>query len=154
MDRYYVYCFVNEDWHDIFYIGKGCRNRYKDIETRNQHTKQIWLNHNCKTKILRDGLTEEEAFKVEHELKEWYKMNGSPIIDNEYSAFTQMQRAGIEKAKSRGTYKGRQPIKIDEEKFKSVCKRWRVGEITAKQAQKELDLKPDTFYRRVKQFKV
>lgn len=66
----------------------------------------------------------------------------------------QRQKEGIAIAKSQGKYKGKPPIKIDEKQFKAVCKRWRSGDITATQAMKELNLKPNTFYRRVKKLKV
>ena len=61
------------------------------------------------------------------------------------------QREGIEIAKSEGKYKGRKPVEIDEAKFKAVCARWRAGEITATAAMQEVGLKPNTFYRRVKE---
>lgn len=64
------------------------------------------------------------------------------------------QLAGIEIAKRNGVYKGRVPIKIDEKRFKAVCKRWRAGEITATAAMKELGLKSNTFYRRVKEWEL
>ena len=64
----------------------------------------------------------------------------------------QRQREGIEVAKMAGKYKGKPPMQIDERQFRSVCKRWRAGEITAAQAMKELNLKPNTFYRRVNQW--
>jgi len=47
--------------------------------------------------------------------------------------------------------KGRRPINVDPEAFDSILKRWRSGEITAKQAMNELGLKPNTFYRRVRE---
>lgn len=61
------------------------------------------------------------------------------------------QREGIEIAKSEGKYKGRKPIDYDEAQMKALCKKWRTGEITATAAMKELGLKPNTFYRRVKE---
>lgn len=54
------------------------------------------------------------------------------------------------KAKAAGRYKGRTPLAIDEEKFRAVCTRWRAGEMTAVAAMRLLGLKPNTFYRRVK----
>lgn len=66
----------------------------------------------------------------------------------------QRQKEGIAIAKAQGKYKGKPPIKIDEKQFKTVCKRWKNGEITATQAMKELDLKPNTFYRRVKELNI
>ncbi len=49
------------------------------------------------------------------------------------------------------TYKGRQPISIDEEALLRECKRWRAGEQTARETMNKLNLKPNTFYRRVKE---
>lgn len=63
----------------------------------------------------------------------------------------QRQREGIEIAKAAHKYKGKPPIKIDEKLFISTCQRWRNGDITATQAMKELKLKSNTFYRRVKE---
>lgn len=50
-----------------------------------------------------------------------------------------------------GKVKGRKPIEVDEELFDSILERWKSGEITARQAMAELNLKPNTFYRRVKE---
>ena len=63
----------------------------------------------------------------------------------------QRQREGIEIAKTEGKYKGRQPIEVDENAFREVCKAWRSGDITAVEAMKRVGLKPNTFYRRVKE---
>ena len=47
--------------------------------------------------------------------------------------------------------KGRKPIALDDDLFDCVVRRWQSGEITARAAMQELDLKPNTFYRRVKE---
>lgn len=70
-------------------------------------------------------------------------------LEREY--ILQRQREGIEIAKAEGKYQGRQPISVDESQFRRVCARWRAGEITARAAMAELHLKPNTFYRRVKE---
>ena len=69
----------------------------------------------------------------------------------ERDCILQRQREGIAIAKAEGKYKGRQPIAVDEETFKQECSLWRAGEITATEAMKRLNLKPNTFYRRVKE---
>ena len=61
------------------------------------------------------------------------------------------QAEGIEIAKREGKYKGRSAIAVDDTEFVRVCRRWRAGEITAKKAMETLNLKPNTFYRRVKE---
>lgn len=69
----------------------------------------------------------------------------------ERDCILQRQREGIAIAKEEGKYKGRQPIAVDEERFQQECALWRSGEITATEAMKRLNLKPNTFYRRVKE---
>jgi DNA invertase Pin-like site-specific DNA recombinase len=62
------------------------------------------------------------------------------------------QREGIAVAKAAGVYKGRQPIEVDTKTFESVYKVWKAGDMTAKKAMRKLGLKPNTFYRRVKEY--
>ena len=62
------------------------------------------------------------------------------------------QREGIAIAKEQGLYQGRQKMKIDREQFETVVKEWRADKITAVEAMKRLDVKPNTFYRRVKEW--
>lgn len=64
----------------------------------------------------------------------------------------QLQVKGIAEAKKRGAYKGRQPIKVNERKFKDAYEKWRSGKITAKEAMSILKLKQSTFYRRIKEY--
>ncbi len=62
------------------------------------------------------------------------------------------QREGIALKKAKQGYQGRPPIQIAEEEFKAVYDLWKSGEITARVAMKQLGLKPNTFYRRVKKY--
>ncbi len=73
------------------------------------------------------------------------------LAELERENILERQREGIEIAKSEGKYTGRKPLDVDEAHFKKVCSRWRAGEITATAAMKEVGLKPNTFYRRVKE---
>ena len=72
------------------------------------------------------------------------------INEFERQNLLERQREGIEIAKGEGKYKRRKPVEFDEEKFVAVCKKWRDGKMTATAAMKEVGLKPNTFYRRVK----
>ena len=76
------------------------------------------------------------------------------LSELERESILERQREGIEIAKAEGKYKGRKPVTINEAKFRAVCARWRAGEITATTAMKEVNLKPNTFYRRVKDYNV
>lgn len=68
-------------------------------------------------------------------------------LEREY--ILQRQQEGIAIAKANGIYKGRKPIQRPE--FPQVVALWREGQITAVEAMRRLDMKPRTFYRRVKQ---
>ncbi len=62
------------------------------------------------------------------------------------------QREGIEIARQNGKYKGRKAIAVNREKFAEVYGRWKSRDIKGVAAMKELDLKPSTFYRRVREY--
>lgn len=74
------------------------------------------------------------------------------LAELERASILDRQREGIEIAKQANVYKGRQKQAIDRELFQSVVKRWRNEEITAVEAMRQLNLKPNTFYRRVKEW--
>ena len=76
----------------------------------------------------------------------------SAIATLEREATLERQREGIAIAKENGVYKGGQKKPIDKDKFAAVACRWRLGEITAVEAMKQLNLKSNTFYRRVKEW--
>ena len=67
------------------------------------------------------------------------------------SELRKKQQHGIEQAREDGKYKGRKPIAVDDALFEAVIKNWQSGEITARQAMAQLELKPNTFYRRIKE---
>ena len=72
------------------------------------------------------------------------------MAELERESILDRQREGIAIAKQNGLYKGRKRLEIDDEYFKEIVGRWRKGEMTAKEAMRLLNLKPNTFYRRVK----
>ena len=67
-------------------------------------------------------------------------------LEREY--ILQRQQEGIAIAKANGIYKGRKPIQRPN--FNQVVQLWREGEISAAEAMRRLDLKPSTFYRKVR----
>lgn len=64
---------------------------------------------------------------------------------------SEKQRETASGAREDSRFKGRKPIEVDEDVFDAILERWKNGEITARQAMNELGLKPNTFYRRVKE---
>ena len=73
------------------------------------------------------------------------------LAELERDNIRERQKEGILLAKKRGVYKGRAPMKIDEDKFKRMCKEWRSGSRTATSIQKEFNITGTTFYKWVKQ---
>lgn len=67
---YYVYGYIRLDTNTYFYIGKGKRNRYLDIERRNPHFKNIVNTTEVAVEILYNNLTEEESFQLEKDIIE------------------------------------------------------------------------------------
>lgn len=75
----------------------------------------------------------------------------SAMAEQELIKRAKRQAEGIAVAKEKGVHFGRKPIEVNETEFVAVYQRWKAGEITARQAMTELELKPNTFYRRVKE---
>ena len=79
--------------------------------------------------------------------REYIKSRQREGIDIKKARDAELKAQGLEAE----TYKGRQAIGIDEDAFKKECKAWRAGKQTATETMKRLNLKPNTFYRRVKE---
>ena len=69
-------------------------------------------------------------------------------LEREY--ILQRQKEGIAIAKE-GIYRGRKPV--ERSNFNQVVALWKAGQITAAEAMKRLDMKPSTFYRKIRQMK-
>ncbi len=76
------------------------------------------------------------------------------LAELERATILQRQREGIDIAKTQGKYKGRKPIPVDEELFRTECAKWRAGEQTAVAVMRKMGIKPNRFYRLVKQLEV
>lgn len=74
------------------------------------------------------------------------------LAEFERKQMLQRQAEGIAIAKQEGKYKGRQPIKVDTQAFEREYKAWKAGQQTARKAMQNLNLEPNTFYRRVRAY--
>lgn len=74
----------------------------------------------------------------------------SYVSEQERINIRNRQRQGIELAKAQGKYKGRKPIEV--ENFAEIYSRWKSGEISGREAMRQANLKPNTWYRRVKEY--
>ena len=85
------------------------------------------------------------------------------LAEFEREQILERQREGIQAAKRSDAerianglepvkYRGRAPIKLNQDDFRREYKRWKAGKQTAVETQKKLGLKPGTFYRRVRDY--
>lgn len=73
MNNFYVYIHRKKSNNEIFYVGKGKGKRAYSIHNRNNYWNKIINKHGFIVEILKDNLTEDEAFKIEIETIEQYK---------------------------------------------------------------------------------
>lgn len=64
MNKYYVYEWYRLDTNEIFYVGKGYRNRYK-VRKHNRYFNQMICDYECDSRIVKEFETEQEAFQYE-----------------------------------------------------------------------------------------
>lgn len=64
---FYVYEWFNVKTKEIFYIGKGTKNRYKQTRKRNKLFLDYIQNNNCDVKIIKYFENEDDAFKYEYD---------------------------------------------------------------------------------------
>ncbi len=76
----------------------------------------------------------------------------SYVAEQERAFIKQRQAEGIKLAKEKGKRLGKPPIEYPEN-WDNVYKVWKAGVITAREAMKQLDLKPTSFYKLAKQYK-
>lgn len=64
---FYIYEWYNVNSGEIFYVGKGCGNRYRSMNHRNKLFKEYIKNNTCASRIIREFDSEESAFNYERE---------------------------------------------------------------------------------------
>lgn len=76
----------------------------------------------------------------------------SAMAQQELEKRAKRQREGIDIAMEKGVRFGRKPIEIEMSQFEASYHQWKAGVVSAREAMKQLELKPNTFYRRVKEY--
>ena len=64
---FYVYEWYNTNTDEIFYVGKGCGNRYKNHSKRNKLFIEYYNNNSCASRIIAYYENEQDAFNAEKE---------------------------------------------------------------------------------------
>lgn len=70
MKKYYVYIYWRLDINEPFYVGKGHGDRWKRLNKRNDNFKRIVNKHPVAVEIVKDNLTENQAFYWEEKIIE------------------------------------------------------------------------------------
>lgn len=76
MNHYYVYEWFFKDTMNVFYVGKGKERRYKERKDRNDKFKKYVSKFDCDSRIIKNNLSEHDAFALEVKLIKHYKELG------------------------------------------------------------------------------
>ena len=90
---FYVYEWYNTDTKEVFYVGKGTGNRYKNISDRNKYFKDYISQNNTDVRIVKIFNSEDEAFEYEKELTNKYRKQGfcqCNLIDGGYGGYSKI----------------------------------------------------------------
>ncbi|CAB4121893.1 Nuclease associated modular domain 3 [uncultured Caudovirales phage] len=79
--KYMIYCHLRNDTNEIFYIGKGQKNRPYDSNGRNKHWKNIASKHGFTVQILSYFESEIDAYNEEKKLIAKYKSLGFALAN-------------------------------------------------------------------------
>lgn len=83
-NKYYVYVYKRKDNNDVFYVGKGCGQRCKNINDHNEYCVRICNKYGVNIEKIKENLSEEEALKLEKETISYYvnELGYSIALDN------------------------------------------------------------------------
>ena len=71
--RFYIYVHIRLDNNTVFYVGKGTGNRaYNMSRGEGTHHDNICKACDCKAVIIKNNLTESQAFRLERKMIEYY----------------------------------------------------------------------------------
>lgn len=62
---FYVYEYYKRENDEVFYVGKGTKRRMYELHNRSKYFNAVYAKYDCDVRIFKDGLTNEEACKIE-----------------------------------------------------------------------------------------
>lgn len=80
--RFYVYLWWNDDKEEVFYVGKGTKNRYKEKKNnRNKWFIHIVEKYKCHPEIIINNLTSDQALKMERMVEIILRKNNVKLVN-------------------------------------------------------------------------
>lgn len=70
--RFYVYEWYIKETGEIFYVGKGTGNRRNETHNRNKYFNNVYNKYECRNRIVKDNITNEQACELEKKTIEYY----------------------------------------------------------------------------------
>ena len=113
---FYVYEWYNIDTNEIFYVGKGCKRRYKIVAGRNEDFLHYHATHNVDVRIVKEFEKEEDAFKYEEELLDLYWKQNQPLCNRKQGGNGGV--AGIWTDEMRQKMSEENPMKAEEQRIR------------------------------------
>lgn len=138
-DRFFV-----QPFRDNYSVDYRVSSMY-DLVKRSDYLTEKLLEIIC----FGDNLYSDEIVIDDNSRYYYYRLLMSMYI-HEYERKRTVRIRGIEKAKERNVYKGREQIKIDPFLFDEVANDYRHGKISASQASTILKISKATFFRRLR----
>ena len=133
----------------LSYVRKGDTVIVESISRFARNTKDLLdLVEQLKDKDV-EFISKKEAIDTNTDTGKFMLTVFGAVAELERGYILDRQKEGITIAKEQGKYKGRK--KIENVKFKEIYDKWKSGEITATKAMEILQMKPNTFYRRVRE---
>lgn len=95
---FYVYEWYIKETGEVFYVGKGRGDRYKEIHTNSPEAENIRKSYETDIKFVKKGLTEKEAVELETEEIKRILSNTNNILTNKFLPRVDEQKSGYEKS--------------------------------------------------------
>jgi hypothetical protein len=80
--KYYVYEWFVKNTGEVFYVGKGCKRRWKTTARENKFFTHMLLTHECDVRKVHERLTECEAYEMEIKTIQYYRNNTNYRLTN------------------------------------------------------------------------
>jgi hypothetical protein len=91
--KFYVYEWFNIETNEVFYVGKGCGNRYKSLKSRNQDFLDYIDNHPTNVRIVKYFDSEDDAYTYEKDLTQSYREKNQCsccLMDGGYGGYSKV----------------------------------------------------------------